>query len=291
MKSETPMACPGEERPATERYCGPGFELKLISDRRGCAVWQAVGPKRTAALKVGLGEESATIVTREAEVLTAVGGPDALVAHGRGEGSAWMLAPWYEGPSTWETLHDVRVGSGFPTAARDSMADLCAAVAQWHSAGWVHADLQPQHSIHTPQVVRLIDCSWAWKDQVMPASPIFRGGLPHLLAPEVARSVCDGERPIAPSPQAEVYTLAAGLWWAITGAWPIDYAAVGIDPARMTAAVLRSVISSRALPLRLPGVWPDVQDVLGTALTEPPDRRPTAADLALQLRRVRSTDA
>ncbi|MZG16363.1 hypothetical protein GTY44_23240 [Streptomyces sp. SID5914] len=83
---------------------------------------------------------------------------------------------------------------------------------------------------------------------------------------------------------AEVYTLAASLWWAATGDWPRDYAHIGIDPGKVTAPMLRQIIGTRQIPLRRPYPWPDVQQVLAEVLTAPTDRRPTAAELAQRLR-------
>jgi hypothetical protein len=58
----------------------------------------------------------------------------------------------------------------------------------------------------------------------------------------------------------------------------------------MTAAVLRRVIATWALPLRPSAAWPAVLDLLGSVLTAAPDRRPAAADLALELRRAPPLD-
>ncbi|MEU6379293.1 hypothetical protein [Streptomyces sp. NPDC046909] len=195
-----------------------------------------------------------------------------------------MLTPWWEGPSTWDILRDVRAGTSQSSAARQHMIDLCDAVARLHESGWVHSDLQPSHAIHTADGVRFIDCSWSWHPERLETSLLFRGGLPHLLAPELARSIHAGERPVAPAKSAEVYALAASLWWSLTGDWPRDYAHVGITPAKVTAPVLRQLIGTRQIPLRGPYSWPGVQQVLAEVLTAPADRRLTAAGLAQQLR-------
>jgi hypothetical protein len=114
--------------------------------------------------------------------------------------------------------------------------------------------------------------------------------MPHLLAPEVAAAVEDGVRPVAPSRPAEVYTLAASLWWAITGGWPLDYGGAGVDPAKLTAAQLRRAIGEGAFRLHSPSVWPGVQRVLAaTVLAQPPERRPTAAELAVAVRAALSS--
>ncbi|MGI5196601.1 hypothetical protein ACQEVY_23615 [Streptomyces sp. CA-288835] len=282
MKTQNP---PIEARAAAEAVCGPGMTLTLISNRRGSAVWQAAGEWRSVAVKVGTGPEGAVITARETAALYAgLAGRGALLGHGRLDGVAWMVTPWREGASTWEALSDVRCSDGDHSLAKNHMIDVCEAVARLHAAGWVHSDLQPQHTIHTTDGVRFIDCSWAWHPRLLRPSNMFMGGLPHLLAPELAESIHEGDRPVAPSPSAEVYTLAAGLWWAITGDWPLDYAALDIDPRELTAAELRHQIATCKIPLRGPWMWHSVQDILSRALIEPPERRPTAAELASSLR-------
>lgn len=158
--------------------------------------------------------------------------------------------------------------------------DLCKAVAELHAADWVHADLQPGHAIHARHGVAVIDCSWAWHPARLAPSRLFRGGMPHLLAPELAASVEAGVRPVAPSKAAEVYALAASLWRSITGDWPLDYGAAGLDPAGMPAGQVRQAIGRSCLPLRPASAWPAMQNLLATALGPAPDGRPTAGELA-----------
>ncbi|GHE43809.1 hypothetical protein GCM10018785_11740 [Streptomyces longispororuber] len=159
--SETP--CPAEARAAAKALCGGGLvELLPVSDRRGSAVWKATAPRRAVAIKAGTGE-GAAITARETDVMAAIWGPARRLAHGRGPDSAWFITPWYEGPSTWTALRAVRDGTADPLTARTPMAELCDAVARLHATGWVHADLQPDHALHTEHGVQLLDCSWSWK--------------------------------------------------------------------------------------------------------------------------------
>ncbi|MEU2298306.1 hypothetical protein ABZ584_13020 [Streptomyces antibioticus] len=281
MKDET---VPPEASAAVGVECGEDVALQLISDRRGSAVWKATGPRRSVAVKVGTGPEGTVITAREAAALHAMGRGGTL-ANGRGRHRAWMVTPWYDGPSTWEILAGVRAGGGDRAMARRHVAAVCDAVAELHTAGWVHGDLQPGHAIHTPLGVTLIDCSWAWHPSSLLPSHLFRGGMPHLLAPELAAAVEAGALPVTTSRSAEVYTLAASLWWAITGDWPLDYEAVHLDPTGVKAGELREVIGSGRLPLRPPLAWPAVLGVLADALSPDPGRRPTAEALSVLLRR------
>ncbi|MYX39068.1 MULTISPECIES: hypothetical protein [unclassified Streptomyces] len=280
---------PVHARIAAEATCGDGTELEAISDRRGCAVWKATGPLRTAAVKWGSGPEGTVIAAREAVALSAMG-PGRVVAYGRGDASVWMITDWYDGPSTREALAGVRYGTADLTAARHQLVAVVDAVAALHASGWVHGDLQPEHTVHTPDGVKFLDCSWAWHPKLLAPSNLFRGGLPHLLPPELAWKVHRGELPVIVSKEAEVYTLAASLWWAIDGGWPLDYAAADVVPTRMAGPELRHAIATRGIPVREGIVWPDVQEVLGRVLIQRDHERPQAEELADLLRSERYAD-
>ncbi|MFD7713138.1 hypothetical protein ACFV6E_04110 [Streptomyces sp. NPDC059785] len=276
---------PAEAHAAAQAVCGSGMTLTPVSNRRDGGVWRAAGPLGSVAVKVGTGPQGALVAAREASVLRAgFAGSDAVLGHGRREGAAWTITPWYEGPSTWDALSALRRSEGDTAVAKRHVIDLCDAVAELHATGWVHGGLQPQHSLHTAKGVRFINCAWAWHPFRLAPSGLFTGGLPHLLAPEVARSVHNGDRPVAPSRSAEVYTVTAGLWWAITGEWPLNYAALDLDQVELAPSELRHRIATCRIPLRGPWMWPSVQDVLSVVLTAPPAERPTAADLASDLR-------
>ncbi|MFD5393978.1 hypothetical protein ACFWJW_07065 [Streptomyces sp. NPDC127097] len=267
-----------------EAACGVPVELTEISYRRGAAVWKAAGPEGAVAVKAGDGE-GAAVTRREAGVLDALGWPDYLVASGGDEAGAWLVTRWFNGPSTWEAFAPVRRGTDGKAGALAASVDLCRAVAELHSAGWVHSDLQPSHGIHTDHGVRLIDCSWSWREGMEPTSD-FRGGLTHLVAPELAASINFGIQPVTPSVAADVYALAGTLWTCVTGRWPLDYAAAGIEPGRLTPADVRTHIAGRRIPLDPAAPWPAFQDILRPVLLGAARDRPTAAGLAEALATV-----
>ncbi|MGP8301656.1 hypothetical protein ACTPOK_27795 [Streptomyces inhibens] len=270
--------CPTAARSTAEAACGTPVELKEVSDRRGAAVWKATGPDGAVAIKVGHGE-GVTATRREAAVLDAIGRPDHLLASGEDEGVAWLVTRWFAGPSTWQAFAPVRRGTNGKEGALAASVDLCRAVAELHASGWIHADLQPAHGIHTHHGVQLIDCSWSWREGMEPTSE-FRGGITHLVAPELAASINAGIQPVTPSAAAEVYALAGTLWTCITGRWPLDYAAAGIEPVQLTPADVRAHIANRRIPLDTVAPWPAFQDILRPVLLGRAGDRPTAAELA-----------
>ncbi|MFI9076236.1 hypothetical protein ACIGW8_06995 [Streptomyces sioyaensis] len=268
----------------TDAACGAPVELKEISYRRGAAVWKATGPGGTVAVKVG-DSKGATVIRREVAVLDAIGWPDYLLASGEGEGVAWLVTRWFKGPSTWRAFAPVRSDTDGKAAALSASVDLCRAVAALHSSGWVHADLQPSHGIHTDHGVRLLDCSWSWRLGMEPTSD-FRGGITHLVAPELAASINVGIQPVTPSAAADVYALAGTLWTCVTGRWPLDYTAAGIDSDRLTPAEIRAHIASHRVPLDTAVPWPAFQDILRPVLLGRASDRPTTAELAETLAAV-----
>ncbi|MFF8785465.1 hypothetical protein [Streptomyces sp. NPDC015125] len=275
---------PAAARTTTEAVCGPPIELKEISCRRGAAVWKATGPDGAVAVKAGDGE-GAAVTQREAAVLEAIGWPDYLLASGEDEGVAWLVTQWFTGPSTWQAFAPVRSGPAGKDGALSASVDLCRAVAELHSSGWIHSDLQPAHGIHTDHGVRLLDCSWSWRHGLEPTSD-FRGGITHLVAPELAASIDVGILPVTPSAAADVYALAGALWTCVTGRWPLDYAAAGIDPVQLTPADVRAHIAGRRIPLDAAAPWPAFHDILRPVLLGRASDRPTAAELAGNLGRL-----
>ncbi|MGW2415341.1 hypothetical protein ACWCV5_24565 [Streptomyces tubercidicus] len=277
---------PAAARAAGEAVCGAPIELTEISYRRGAAVWKAAGPEGAVAVKVG-DDEGAAVTQREAAVLKAIGWPDYLLASGEGEeaGVAWLVTRWFTGPSTGQVFAPVRRDMDGKAGALSASVDLCRAVADLHASGWIHSDLQPAHGIHTDHGVRLLDLSWSWRRGLEPTSD-FRGGLTHLVAPELAAAINIGIQPVTPSAAAEVYALAGTLWTCITGRWPLDYAAAGIDPVQLTPANLRTHIAGRRVPLDTASPWPAFQDILRPVLLGRTGDRPTAAELAESLAKV-----
>ncbi|MFI0907606.1 hypothetical protein ACH4TE_29445 [Streptomyces sioyaensis] len=268
----------------TEAACGASVELKEISYRRGAAVWKATGPGRAVAVKVG-DSKGVAVIQREAAVLDAIGWPDYLLASGEGEGVAWLVARWFKGPSTWHAFAPVRSDTDGKADALSASVDLCRAVAELHSSGWIHSDLQPSHGIHADHGVRLLDCSWSWREGTEPVAG-FRGGITHLVAPELAASINAGVQPVPPSTAADVYALAGTLWTCVTGRWPLDYAVAGIEPGQLTPAEIRAHIADCRIPLDTAAPWPAFQDLLRPVLLGRASDRPTAAELVETLAKV-----
>lgn len=276
----TPSPIPVPAHLAAAAHCGAPITWTEVTDRRGSAVLKATGPAGSAAVKIGRGL-GRDITAREAAVLARLD-VDYLIASGLEAAVAWLVTEWLDGPTTWEVFEPVRAGSGGRPQALEAAVETCRAVAELHAQGWVHADLQPEHTLHTSKGARLIDMAWAWRpgwDQ----GGDFNGGLTHLVAPELARQIITGEKPVPVTPEADVYALAGVLWTCTTGTWPLDYAAAGIDRHALTAPQLRHAIATSRIPLTTGRPWPGLQTVLEAVLEADAADRPTAAALADQL--------
>lgn len=263
-----------------EDRCGNGFRLREVTSRRGAVVWEAAGAGGRFAVKIGTGDGAAA-VSREAEVLRALGWSGHLLAAGLGPGSAWLVARWFEGPSTWDAFTSCRENGSGRRAGLGAAVELCRTVAALHGMGWVHADLQPDHGIHTGGGVRLIDLAWSWREGMRPP-PVTGVGIDHLVPPELALRGA-GDMPLDAGRAADVYTLAATLWTCVTGTWPLDYPAAGITPKELTSDQLRTRIATGRIPLRAETPWPELQAVLRQALLSAHQGRPTARELAQTL--------
>ncbi|MFE4372842.1 hypothetical protein ACFRMN_32310 [Streptomyces sp. NPDC056835] len=275
-------ACPGEALKSAEAGCG-SVVLKEITDRRGSAVWKATGAVARVAIKYGCGEGAET-TAREAAVLGRL--PGRTVRTGRTVDGFWYVTPWLDGPSTFQVFRPVRRCSenrtrdAARTRALAAAVHLCRAVADLHSAGWIHGDLQPSHGIHTESGATLIDFAWSWQEgRGTPPWSTFHGGITHLIAPELAAWIAKGPQPVTPSASSDVYALTGVLWTCTTGRWPLDYAAAGIPPDAGPAN-RRAAIATGRIPLVSTAAWPVFQDLLRPVLLSGPDDRPTAAELA-----------
>jgi hypothetical protein len=285
-----PQAAPPEGREAVEGLAGASAAWELRTNRGGAQVWRVTGPAGRWALKIGR-EGAAAVVAREATVLERIEPQVSATSYGahaesgRTDEAAWLITPWFDGPSTWERFRSVRDGNADNGQALAAAIDLCTAVGSMHQAGWVHGDVQPHHSLHMPQGARLIDCSWAWSMR-LPPSYASEGGLVHLTSRDLMARAASSQRPVATSQPDEVYAVAASLWWAATNSWPLDYAKVGIDPDRFTATELRGVLVRNPVPFGRIERWPRLEEVLRAVLTVDVPQRPSALQLAQWLRGI-----
>ena len=247
-------------------------EAQLLHDRRGTTFYR-VG---NYALKITEG----LMARREGEVLAAIGA-DHHLAHGaHGDEGSWLLMPWIDGTSLWDTFapsaHHDREGAR--RQLTDRAVRAAGELAQLHDLGWCHGDIQPDHFVHDGTRTRVIDLACAQGPVDLPRYK-HRGGITHTTAPEVAELIIETDDHIALTPEADVWSFGASLFWAWTRMPPIAYRCG--DPNSARALLMPDVATGRLHEFAdvRPYPWPAFEDVLRAALAVKPADRPTAAEV------------
>ncbi|MFG2916311.1 hypothetical protein ACGF0D_25900 [Kitasatospora sp. NPDC048298] len=244
---------------------------KLLHERRGTTFFK-VGD---TALKITDG----LMAGREGQVLAALGA-DHYRAHGRYGDGTWLTMRWIDGTSLWDALEPAHRGDNTPTLRRSILtaaAKAAEALADLHAAGWTHGDLQPDHVVFENGAVRIIDLACA---QGPVAVPFYahRGGLAHTTAPEVAALILGTTDHITTTPESDVWSLTASMFWAWTRTPPTDYR----DPWGRRPDLLADTAAGRRRDLTLERPWPfpAFEGALLAGLAREPGQRPSACALA-----------
>lgn len=283
-------------------HLGSWHRADMISDRRGTQVWRLdLLNGRQVAVKVALGGTAGMLPAREAAVIHAAGAATGLVVGtvmGSGHldgGGSWAATLWWPAPSLMSQLSDARKHPGDATRVRRaawSAAVAAEGLAALHAAGWAHGDVQADHIIPTSDGVRLLDLASAHSDGTTASRDLqlpYLGALVHLEAPEIADGLLRGQW-TTPTAPADVYALAGALWQGWTGTWPVDYEAAGVDPAPGAPDAKRRVIAA-GQHLRPVAALPGYGRLLGRSLATSPEIRPSARQMAVELRALASTEA
>ncbi|MCT9077189.1 protein kinase domain-containing protein [Streptomyces fulvoviolaceus] len=256
---------------------------RLVLNRRGSTVWDVTTDRGRYALKLGYpveataeweGQEwTARAPAREGAVLLDVGVEN--VSYGEWEHGTWNVQPWHEGESLYERWKPCRSQASPEPDLGDALA--CAeALADLHSKGWSHGDVQPAHFILGPNRAALIDLALA-RGGAIPESYAFpfRGCLVHYEAPEISRRVLiTGEA--EPTPKADSYALGASLFISATGWRAVAYP----DDASRTEQ-RQAIVSGTHRNVAVPGI---LGKLIEQMLSYDPDDRPTAAEVYDALR-------
>lgn len=258
------------------------------------STWTVGEPETTGAWRLTLARGSAaSALQHERQVIDALSRRLPALHHktlyGRRGKTEWRIRQFIPGLTTWEAMSPLRAGTAdWPHAIR-AAADLCRAIEQVHKIGWVHGRVTPHHAIHQPDgKVQLI--SWAWaQGPSLRLDSEDKGGLVHLLAPEHAarlstRRALGGSLPLM-TRSAEVYTLAASLWWAATGTWHRDYQRVGIDAGAHSPDQLCDMLPQVPIADGI-SKWPQLGFILYRVLDTDDGRRPNCGQLAKALTKL-----
>jgi serine/threonine protein kinase/outer membrane protein assembly factor BamB len=173
----------------------------------------------------------------------------------------WLAVAYVPGP----TLHEAIPAHGTMNEAglRSLGAGLAEALVAVHRVGLIHRDLKPGNVLLAADGPKVIDfgISRAADGTILTAAGALVGS-PGFMSPE--QVVADGVL----GPASDVFSLAATLVYAATGAGPFD--------GGPTSAILYRIV--RELP-RLDGLPAPLAPIMAACLDKDPSRRPTPQSL------------
>ena len=178
----------------------------------------------------------------------------------------WLATEFVEGPSLREAV--LTHGPMPEHALLDLARGLAEALAAIHAAGLVHRDLKPANVLLSPAGPRVIDFGIA---RAVDASRLTVTGqiigTPDFMAPEQIEGMRES------GPEGDVFALGSTLAWAATSRGPFT--------TDQTAATLYRIMT---MPPDLRGVPPRIASIVEACLAKDPAQRPTAVQIAVQLR-------
>jgi hypothetical protein len=178
----------------------------------------------------------------------------------------WLATEFVEGPSLREAV--LTHGPMPEHALLDLARGLAEALAAIHAAGLVHRDLKPANVLLSPAGPRVIDFGIA---RAVDASRLTVTGqiigTPDFMAPEQIEGMRES------GPEGDVFALGSTLAWAATSRGPFT--------TDQTAATLYRIM---AMPPDLRGVPQRITSIVEACLAKDPAQRPTAVQIAVQLR-------
>lgn len=240
---------------------------------------------RVAAIK--LWRTPSPDAEREAAILSRLDGSvnPSLFTASVEDGHPYLIAEWVEGETAAVVADRLRVAHAANRVGLLRLAvRIATAYAGLHAQKVLHGDVHPRNVlVSAAGEVRLVDYGYArllgsGSDWCRAA----RGGIGFFAEPELASRRLRGQSPPQATPEGEQYSLAAMLYFLITGN---HYADFSLDKATQ----YRQVVEQPPLPFagRGQGAWPELEACLARALRkEPSERFGSVAEFATVLASV-----
>ena len=215
-----------------------GLPLELeaeVSNRRGARMLKLAAGERRFGLKVALkmATKTGASTAREAAVLQELRSFTPIyVDSGDDQGFSWLLLTWVAGQSVYRYIKELRDCLEPDTKPKrlELFAAMFAKVAELHALGYLHGDLQPDHFRWVKGTVQLLDFALTHRTDEEFDYP---GALVHFSAPEVCAQqlACSSPghcspghcSPVRYDERAELYSLAAVVFFLYTGQLSVDY--------------------------------------------------------------------
>jgi len=222
---------------------------------------------------------------READILERLKGSVSpqLLQSGSEDGRRYLLIEWCTGFDCASAAAEIRRSGG--ASAKSRLVKLAGAIlhayAHLHEQHVIHSDIHPNNVlVDDSNSVKIIDFGVA---RVTGIESEFRraqrAGVAFFYEPEYANAVRNGKGHIHSTTQGEQYALAALIYLLITGNHYLDFSLEKQEMLRQIAEDSPLEFSRRDLQ-----PWPEMEQVLGRALSkDPSDRFSSVAEFATRL--------
>ncbi len=238
-------------------------------------VYQATRGDRTVALKIlraGGGAGSRRALEREELLLRHLDDtvtPE-LVECGVHDGRKYLATEWCDGVPATTAAAELRREPSGSRAVLGLCVSIVRAYAHLHAQGVIHADVHPRNVlVDGTGRVRIIDYGLAiTSGDVIPGiGDVPRGGVSFYLDPEFAAARLAGLPAPASTQASDQYSIAAMLYFLLTGFHYAEFSAEKQEMRRQIAEDPPRPFAPRA------DAWPEAEAVLARALSKQPVRR------------------
>jgi len=244
-------------------------------------------------LRPGSGEEVRKRFDREAEILKSLDGRvnPILLEVGNFEDQPFLVMEWCPGRNAATAAENARrfVSSEGPQRLLVLSQTIVGSYAHLHAQSVIHSDVYPQNVlVDSDGGVKIIDyglARWAKKPDSSNSRKLQRGGFGLYFEPEYAQARLAGKRPPTSTAAGEQYSIAAMIYYLITGAHYTDFSVEKKE-------VWRQISEDDPLPFSMRGIesWPELEEVLQKALNKNPlNRYNSVQELAEALKNVDSS--
>ena len=244
-----------------------------------------------AALKIvrpGHGNEVGPGLDREARALAHLPGHSTprLIASGTRQRDRYLLMQWRAGvpPEIAAAELRARASEGDRAGLLDLGIAIARAYAELHAQGVVHGDVHPGNILIDGEGrVSIVDFGLSHlSSETGTDGP--RGGVTFFFEPEYAGALQRGLVPPPAGERGEQYSVAALLFWLLTGRYYLPFSPHEPEAWRQIETEPPLAFSQSGTP-----PWPAVERLLGRALSKEPDRRfPSLAEFAAALESVKA---
>lgn len=190
---------------------------------------------REVALKIlrrGAGQQVKQGLEREAKILARLGGriaPQLFSSGETGGGRTYLALEWVPGELCGEAAAAIRASTH--ESLPESLVSMCSAILDayvvLHDWGVIHSDVHPSNVLVGAGTIRIIDYGLARVDgENQELAWVPRGGVPHLLEPEYAKAILSGSPAPLSSYAGEQYSVAALIYFLLTGRHHVDFSCV-----------------------------------------------------------------